>query len=143
MLHPAPLFDALLSLALGAVLGLVYDILRPPRRAMRKAGAVLDFAFCALAALGAFSLAMRSEGGRFGLWAVGAGFAGFLLWITLASPLFAPLSQRLWAGVEKFVKTVVKIVKKSVKSAKFLFAKMKSCFIIRKKQSARAEGESQ
>ena len=143
MLHPAPLIDALLSLALGAGLGLVYDILRPPRRAMKKCGFIADLAFCALAALGAFSLAMHSPEGRFGLWAVAAGFAGFALWLSLASPLVAPICLRSWTRVEKLAARIKKIAKKSIKSAKFLFSKMKTCFIIKSKSVAGTGGEPQ
>ena len=138
MLHPAPIIDAALSLALGAALGLVYDILRPPRRAMKKCGFMLDLLFCALAARGAFSLAMHNADGRFGLWAVAAGSAGFLLWLALASPLAAPFFLRLWTSVAKGVKKAVKIAKKSIKSANFLFAKLRSRYIISVKK---AQGE--
>lgn len=143
MLHPAPIIDALLSLALGALLGLVYDLLRPPRRAMRALGILADLAFCLLAALGAFSLAMADADGRFGLWAVAAGFAGFLLWLALVSPLFAPLAQKSWTRVAHLARICEKIAKKTAKSANSLYAKLKSCFIINSRSIGSERGGPQ
>ena len=143
MLHPAPLIDALYALALGLVLGLVYDLLRPPRRAMRFCGLLLDGAFCALAAFGAFSLAMADEGGRFGLWAVAAGFSGFFLWLALVSPLFAPVAERSWTTVYNFIKKVLEFVGKSLKSANYMLAKLKKCYIIKFRKADEAQGEPQ
>ena len=140
MLHPAPLIDALYALALGLVLGLVYDLLRPPRRAMRKLAFLPDLVFCALAAFGAFSLAMRDEYGRFGLWSVAAGLAGFLLWLELISGLFAPVAARFWSLAARAVRFVVKYAKMPFISAKNLFSDLKSRFILRKKG---AQGDPQ
>ena len=143
MLHPAPMGDALIALALGGVLGLIYDLLRPPRRALKRAAFLADLAFCSLAAAGAFSLAMRDPLGRFGLWSVAASVAGFLLWLSLASPRVAPAVGRLWTAVAKLGRVVEKNAKKSLKSAKILFSKFKSRYIINERNAESAPGERQ
>ena len=48
----------------GAMLGLVYDMLRPIRRAAGRGGGALDVLFCAAGGALFFLLAMRSESGR-------------------------------------------------------------------------------
>ena len=67
----------LLAFALGAGLGLLYDLLRPLRR--RTGDALWDLLFCAAAALGCFCFAMRSEHGRLGSGELAASLAGSLL----------------------------------------------------------------
>jgi len=141
MLHPSPLSAALPALLLGLALGALYDILRPPRRAMRRCAFLADLAFCFAAAFGAFCLAMRDGCGRFGLWSVAAGFAGFAGWINAVSPRFLPAAERVWAFMVEIGKFIRKNIKKSLKLAKFLFAKCKSCFIISSVKKADAQGE--
>ena len=118
MLHPSPLSDTLAPLVFGLALGLIYDLLRPTWRKMGRLGFVADALFCALAALGAFSLAMRTEYGRFGLWSVAAGVGGFLLWLALVSPHTAPIASRMWALVGRALRRASKAVKIPIKSAK-------------------------
>ncbi len=53
------LWALLLALALGAAAGLLYDLLRPPRRRTGpRLGALLDVLFCLLSGCGAFLYAM-------------------------------------------------------------------------------------
>ena len=141
MLRPAPVTDVLVCLAFGLALGLIYDLLRPPRRALGRFDFIADLAFCALAALGAFSLAMRDAYGRFGMWSVAAGCAGFLLWLALASPVAAPVAARSWTGVEKLAQEIVKNLKKPLKSVKTLFSNLKSRYIINVKDARGARGD--
>ena len=81
----------LLSVALGALTGLLYDLLRPPRRRTgRAAGALLDLLFCLLAGIGAFLYGMSAGNGRLGLWDLTGVLTGFLLYLHILSPLLLP-----------------------------------------------------
>ena len=81
----------LLSVALGALTGLLYDLLRPPRRRTgRTAGTLLDILFCLLAGIGAFLYGMSAGNGRLGLWELTGILAGFLLYMHTLSPLLLP-----------------------------------------------------
>ena len=99
----------LLAAALGLLLGLCYDALRPPRR---KGGALLtvllDLAFGLLAAWAAFLYAMGVGEGRLGLWALTASFLGFLLYWRLFSPIFSPL----WAAAFACICSMIELTKK-------------------------------
>lgn len=57
----------------GALLGLMYDMLRPIRRAAGRGGGALDVLFCALGGALFFALAMRTGSGRMGTWSLGRG----------------------------------------------------------------------
>ena len=87
----AQLRALLLSAALGVLIGLLYDLLRPPRRRTgRTAGALLDLLFCLLAGIGAFLYGMSAGNGRLGLWDLMGMLAGFLLYLHTLSPLLLP-----------------------------------------------------
>ena len=86
------LLALLKALALGAALGLGYDLLRPPRRrGGRLLGARGDAAFALLAASACFLAAMEADSGRLGLWELTAALIGFLLYQQTLSPLFLPI----------------------------------------------------
>ena len=70
----------LLALALGVVLGLLYDLLRPLRRRAGRGSPLLDLLFALLAGLGAFCCAMSADSGSLGIWELAAALLGFLLW---------------------------------------------------------------
>ena len=90
----------LLALALGAGLGLVYDLLRPLRR--RTCDALWDLFFCAAAAAGCFCFAMHSDNGRLGSGELAASLAGFCLYTALLSPAVAPFLEGMARAIGKF-----------------------------------------
>ena len=115
----------LLALLLGLGLGLLYDLLRPPRRRFTVLGPALDMLFGVAAAAAAFCFAMSAGGGRPGLWELSAALLGFLLYLHALSPQILPpledglaLLCRAGGGLKKFFR-------KSAKSAKILFQKMR------------------
>ena len=87
----------LFSLLLGALVGLLYDLLRPPRHRTGPAvGALLDLLFCLLAGTGAFFYAMSAGNGRLGLWDLTGMLLGFLLYMyTLSPPLLRLFTAEL------------------------------------------------
>ena len=99
----------LLAALLGLGAGLLYDLLRPPRRAMRRAWAALtDLLYASCVGIGLFLFAMSAGEGRLGLWELGAALAGFLVYLHLLSPFFCPSSTRRrpgqpadWKALEK------------------------------------------
>lgn len=75
-----------LALAVGAGLGLFYNLLRPVRRRTGKLGAaLLDMFFCALSGTTAFIYAMGAGDGRMGICQLGAMTAGFILYLYILS----------------------------------------------------------
>ena len=121
------------SFALGILVGVLYDALRPMRRASKTlAAALLDIVFCALTAGGFFCLAMSSRSGMLGLWELAAAAVGLLLYTHYLSAqvyrFFARGLDMLRALGKKFHKRV----KKTVLSSKKYFIKMRECFIIRR-----------
>lgn len=79
----------LLAVAMGAVMGVFYDLLRPVRRRTgRVTGAMLDILFCFASGAAAFTYAMGAGSGRLGLWELAAALIGFLLYMhTLSNPI--------------------------------------------------------
>lgn len=68
--------------AIGLVLGLLYDLLRPLRFRAGKVGAMLlDMLFCAVSGTAAFFYAMGAGDGRLGVCQLGAMTVGFLLYL--------------------------------------------------------------
>ena len=86
------LLRLLQALLLGALLGLSYDLLRPPRRRAGLPGQVLlDLLYSALSACALFCFAMRAPDGLLGLWELAAAALGFGLYMLLLSPLLLPV----------------------------------------------------
>ena len=87
--------------ALGLLLALSYDCLRPPRRNGSTALALaLDFLYGLLCACAVFFYAMGAGEGRLGLWSLSAAFLGFLLYWQLFSPLFTPLLASCYGRIQ-------------------------------------------
>ena len=121
-----------LSLTLGLLVGVLYDALRPLRRASKPLPALLlDVLFCALAAGGLFCLAMSADSGMLGLWELAAAAVGLLLYTQyLSAPVyrfFARVLDILSAAMKNFRK----LIKKTAVSTKKFFIKMRECFIIK------------
>lgn len=123
----------LLALLLGVGTGLLYDVLRPMRRAAGKvAAALLDALFCLLTGTGLFVFAMDAGDGRLGQWELCAALLGFLSYLHLFSPFILPVFEKAAA----FLASGLALCKKSLKNflhfAKFFFQKLHQCFIIKK-----------
>ena len=104
----------LTAAALGALLALAYDLLRPPRRRTGPfVNAALDLLYALFAGSALFLYAMGAGSGRLGLWELGAAAAGFALYMALLSPLLLPVFSRaldagaaLGEGAKKTVKNL-------------------------------------
>ena len=87
-LHPlAQLGQVALALGLGAALGLLFDVLRVPRRHVRRAflRAVLDAVFCLAVGLTVFAFGMAAGSGQVRLFmflAIAAGWTGYFAWVS-------------------------------------------------------------
>ena len=115
----------LLALGLGAGTGLLYDILRPMRRATgRAAAAILDALFCLLAGTGLFLFAMGAGEGKLGQWELCAALLGFLTWLHLLSPFVLPAFEK----THRFLAAALALCRKSLKIffhfTKFFFQKL-------------------
>ena len=113
-------------------LGLVYDLLRPPRRAggtLRTR--LLDALFAVTAAVALFFFAMASGDGRLGTWELAAALLGFLLYMHLLSPLLLPPVEKIFRGVGAFLIRLEKLIKKVQNKLKKLFPKIRECFRIK------------
>ncbi len=118
----------------GAMLGLVYDMLRPIRRAAGRGGGALDVLFCAAGGALFFLLAMRTGSGRMGTWSLAAAAVGFCMYMhTLSAVLLLAFTavDTAAAGAARGCK---KVIKKFRKYAKSIFQKSRECFIIKHKQ---------
>ena len=122
----------LLSLAMGLGLGLVYDLLRPPRRAGGTTRTrLLDALFAVTAAVALFFFAMASGDGRLGTWELAAALLGFLPYMHLLSPLLLPPVEKIFRGVGAFLIRLEKLIKKVQNKLKKLFPKIRECFRIK------------
>ena len=87
-LHPlAQLGQVALALGLGAALGLLFDVLRVPRRHARRVflRAVLDAVFCLAVGLTVFAFGMAAGSGQVRLFmflAIAAGWTGYFAWVS-------------------------------------------------------------
>ena len=97
------------GLALGAALGLVYDLLRPLRRRAGRAGALFDVLFALLGGAAAFVFACAAPDARLGTWELGAMLAGFLLEQKAANTLKTKLLGRESYAREKKKRNSTKI----------------------------------
>lgn len=116
----------LMSFMLGALLGLMYDALRPLRRRCRATGAALIdtlYALCALIA--AFSFAMGAANGRMGVWELIFIFLGFSAYIQLLSEHIYPVFNGAVKFIEKISSLAKNFIKKIAKLAKILFHKVR------------------
>lgn len=115
----------LLALLLGLSTGLLYDLLRPLRRAAGMiAAAGLDALFCLLTGAGIFLFAMSAGDGKLGQWELCAALLGFLAWLHLLSPFVLPVFEK----IHRFLAAGLALCKKSLKIflhfTKFFFQKL-------------------
>lgn len=123
----------ILSLAIGAGIGLLYDLLRPIRRRGGRLLAIAsDGLFAAVSGLGMFTFAMAADNGRLGTWELAGMLLGFLLYMHALSGTVLPVVDRIFQGIGKSYRTTKKIIKKIHNFAKNLFPKIRECFIIKK-----------
>ena len=118
----------------GAMLGLVYDMLRPIRRAAGRGGGALDVLFCAAGGALFFLLAMRSESGRMGTWSLTAAAVGFCMYMHTLSAVLLPAFTAVDTAAAGAARGCKKVIKKFCKYAKSIFQKSRECFIIKHKQ---------
>ena len=97
------------ALALGAGLGLSYDLLRPPRHRLPPGpSALLDGLFALLAGAAVFLFAMGAGGGRLGLWELAAALLGALGYLHLLSPRVLPLLELPYRVIEYIMRSCKK-----------------------------------
>lgn len=118
----------------GAMLGLVYDILRPIRRAAGRGGGALDVLFCAAGGALFFLLAMRTGSGRMGTWSLTAAAVGFCMYMQTLSAVLLPAFTAVDTAAAGAARGCKKVIKKFCKYAKSIFQKSRECFIIKHKQ---------
>ena len=107
------------AFALGAGLGLTYDLLRALRR--RSADTLWDVLFCFCAACASFLFAMRAENGVLGTGELLFSLLGLLLYFRLLSPgcfsFFASCLEKfrvLWINTQISAKKVGRNCKKTL-----------------------------
>lgn len=115
----------LLALLLGLGTGLLYDLLRPLRRAAGIAAAAgLDALFCLLTGTGLFLFAMGAGDGKLGQWELAAALLGFLAWLHWLSPFVLPVFEK----IRRLLAAGLALCKKSLKNffyfTKFFFQKL-------------------
>ncbi len=115
----------LMALLLGLGTGLLYDLLRPLRRAAGTvAAAGLDALFCLLTGAGIFLFAMGAGEGKLGQWELCAALLGFLTWLHLLSPFVLPAFEK----THRFLAAALALCRKSLKIffhfTKFFFQKL-------------------
>lgn len=118
----------------GAMLGLVYDMLRPIRRAAGRGGGALDVLFCAAGGALFFLLAMRTGSGRMGTWSLTAAAVGFCMYMQTLSTVLLPAFTAVDTAAAGAARGCKKVIKKFRKYAKSIFQKSRECFIIKHKQ---------
>lgn len=118
----------------GAMLGLVYDMLRPIRRAAGRGGGALDVLFCAAGGALFFLLAMRTGSGRMGTWSLAAAAVGFCMYMHTLSAVLLPAFTAVDTAAAGAARGCKKVIKKFRKYAKSIFQKSRECFIIKHKQ---------
>lgn len=121
------------SLLLGMGLGLLYDMLRPPRRAAKAlGGALLDLAFALFALTAVFLGTMGAAGGRLGLWELTANLLGFLFYLYVLSPVILPLSENAYRVMQNTIRSLKKLLVNLEKTAKKYFPKLKDWIIMKR-----------
>lgn len=123
----------LLAAAVGIGAGILYDGLRPVRRAVVPlAAALLDGVFCALAACALFFLTMSSKSGALGLWEMSAAAAAVLLYFHSFSRFFSSFFAAAFDKQLAAARKAKNAVKKSIASIKKFFQKTRECFIMKR-----------
>lgn len=123
----------LLALGMGAGLGLLYDLLRPPRRRSAAAlAAALDLLFGLAAGAAVFAFAMGAGDGRLGLWELTAALLGFLFYLHALSPAVLPLLELPYRVMENTMRSCKKIGEKLAVSAKKFFPNVREWIIMKR-----------
>lgn len=115
----AEALSLLLGAAMGAGLGLLYDLLRPIRR--RSRAWFWDLLFCLCAAAAAFLFAMRAENGVLGTGEILLSLTGLLLYLRCLSPLLLPCWERKVQKTGAILKKTQAYAKKVPENTKKLF----------------------
>lgn len=122
-----------LALALGTGLGLLYDLLRPPRRySGGMLAAALDLLYALAAGTAVFLHAMGAPSGRMGLWELSAALLGFLFYLHALSPALLPVLELPYRMMGNMMRLFKKIEKNFVKSAKKFFQNVREWIIIKR-----------
>lgn len=110
------------AVALGAAMGLVYDLLRTLRTLGGKLwGGMLDVLFCLTAAASLFLFVMAGDG-EMRIFIVLGAAGGMLLFLCLAGPVLRPV-WRFWLNLILLpVRLVGKFLKKCGRKTKKLFS---------------------
>ena len=125
-------FSIILAFALGAFLGLFYDLIRPFRkRCGGSARGLTDFVFCLGAASALFLFAMSAGNGRLGLWELCFALAGFLSWLYTLSDTVFPFLDRGWELLSEKGRRLGAKLKTTEISAKKAFKKIRKCYMIK------------
>ncbi len=123
-----------MAFALGAVIGICYDILRPLRyrcAAFIKVGT--DFVFALLSAVLLFLFAMSAGNGRLGLWELAAALAGFLAYLYTLSDVFFATFDRVFSLLSRGGRALGKHISDIANLVKKIFKKFSECYIIKKR----------
>lgn len=109
----------LLSLALGAALGVWYDLLRGLRRNVRFLTHAADAVFCLTVLFGALCTALFVGGGQYRLFmAIGTASGAALYFLTLGR-VFLPLFDGFWRILTAPARLACRFFKKSAKKLRF------------------------
>ncbi len=123
----------LLASLLGLGAGLLYDLLRPPRRAARPLpAALLDLLYTLGVGAGLFFYAMSAGDGRLGQWELAAALLGFLLYLHLLSSHILPLIEAAARFAAKSLETLGNHAKIFAENQKKFFKNLKDCYIMRR-----------
>lgn len=123
-----------MAFALGAVIGICYDIFRPLRyrcAAFIKIGT--DFVFALLSAVLLFLFAMSAGNGRLGLWELAAALAGFLAYLYTLSDVFFAAFDRVFSLLSRGGRALGKHISDIANLVKKIFKKFSECYIIKKR----------
>ena len=135
-MHIDPLRQGLALLAaacLGLGAGLLYDLLRPPRRySGGMLAAALDLLYALAAGTAVFLHAMGAPSGRMGLWELTAALLGFLFYLHALSPALLPVLELPYRMMGNMMRLFKKIEKIFGKSAKKFFQNVREWIIIKR-----------
>lgn len=123
-----------MAFALGAVIGICYDILRPLRyrcSAFIKVGT--DFVFALLSAVLLFLFAMSAGNGRLGVWELAAALAGFLAYLYTLSDMFFAAFDKAFLLICRGGRAFGKHISDAANLVKKIFKKISECYIIKKR----------
>lgn len=119
------MLSLLISLGIGALAGVLYDVLRPIRyRERAAAAAVIDVCFCLSAGVLTYLYGMSAESGRLGIWQMATVALGFIIYLYTLSKLLLPFFTCISESLIKIYGELKIFIKKVHLSAKNLFKNM-------------------